>query len=277
MIFCHSQGVPTDWKWWFFVTHGGSQLTFEMFIWPNLSFQIRNKLLPTWSLSSTVKTSTSFELAYADARVTSIKSTKRYWVSQLVSDKGSQWSDMGPIKIMTDFMPWEPKSSFHRGWFFSLANGVVLVRSLEYHILTQLQDLNHPKVREHQRIEENNFREQQLSFTIIYHPQFAGIGQLVIVLLHRLLWGFFCFRRHDGQGKEEAEEGFHSKTNFRVWGEVPGLKKTRTKYLSIGGCPDTIFQEKKYLTSLEMATLAYSSGATHQQVFSLPEPPFHTW
>ena len=32
-------------------------------------------------------------------------------------------------------MPWEPKSSFHRGWFFSLANGAVLVRSLEYHIL----------------------------------------------------------------------------------------------------------------------------------------------
>ena len=25
---CHSRGVPTDWEWWFFVTHGGFQLTF---------------------------------------------------------------------------------------------------------------------------------------------------------------------------------------------------------------------------------------------------------
>ena len=60
---CHSRGVPTDWEWWFFVTHGGSQLTFEMFIWPNLSFQIRNKLLPTRSSSSKlVITSTSLKL-----------------------------------------------------------------------------------------------------------------------------------------------------------------------------------------------------------------------
>ena len=36
-----------------------------------------------------------------------------------------------------------------------------------------------------------------------------------------------CFRWQDGQGEEEAEEGFHSTTNFRVWGEVPGLKKNK--------------------------------------------------
>ena len=26
-VICHSRGVRTDWKWWFFVTDGGSQLT----------------------------------------------------------------------------------------------------------------------------------------------------------------------------------------------------------------------------------------------------------
>ena len=56
----------------------------------NLSFQIRNKLLPTWSSSSTsatVTTSTSFELTSSHTWVTSIKSTKRESVSQAVSDK----------------------------------------------------------------------------------------------------------------------------------------------------------------------------------------------
>ena len=72
---------------------------------PNVSSQICNKLLPTWSLASTsatVTTSTSLELASSQARVTSIKSTKRYGVSELVSesvtDKHCQWSDSGPIK-----------------------------------------------------------------------------------------------------------------------------------------------------------------------------------
>ena len=37
------------------------------------------------STSATVTTSTSFKLASSHARVTSIKSTKRYGVSQLVS------------------------------------------------------------------------------------------------------------------------------------------------------------------------------------------------
>ena len=27
-VICHSGGIPTDWKWWFFVTDSGSQLTF---------------------------------------------------------------------------------------------------------------------------------------------------------------------------------------------------------------------------------------------------------
>ena len=55
--------------------------------WTNSSSQI-NKLLPTWSsasTSATVTTSKSFELVYSKARVTSIKSTKRHRVSQLVS------------------------------------------------------------------------------------------------------------------------------------------------------------------------------------------------
>ena len=77
--------------------------------WPNLGFQICNKLLPTRSSSATVTTSTSFELASSHARVTSIKFTKQewvsQWVSQSVSDKGKQWSDSGPIKIYTVFAP----------------------------------------------------------------------------------------------------------------------------------------------------------------------------
>ena len=110
-------------------------------------------------------------------------------------------------------MPWEPKSSFHRGWFFSLANGVVLVRSLEYHILTQLQDLNHPKVREHQRIEENNFREQQLSFTIIYHPQFAGISDSTIIqtIMRLLLFqAARCPRQRRGWRRFSQQNKFQS-------------------------------------------------------------------
>ena len=80
---------------------------------PNVSSQICNKLLPTWSslsTSATVTTSTSFELASSHARVTSIKFTKRHgvsqwaseWVSEWVSDKHSQWSDSGPIKTFID-------------------------------------------------------------------------------------------------------------------------------------------------------------------------------
>ena len=46
---------------------------------------------------------TSFELASSHARVTSIKFTKQesvsQWVSEWVTDKHSQWSDSGPIKI----------------------------------------------------------------------------------------------------------------------------------------------------------------------------------
>ena len=53
--------------------------------WPNLGFQICNKLLPTRSSSATVTTSTSFELASSHARVTSIKFTKQESVSEWVS------------------------------------------------------------------------------------------------------------------------------------------------------------------------------------------------
>ena len=53
-------------------------------LWPKLSIQICNKLLPIRSLSSTLATvtiSTSFYLASSHARVTSIKFTKQEWVS----------------------------------------------------------------------------------------------------------------------------------------------------------------------------------------------------
>ena len=52
-------------------------------LWPNVSSQII-KMLPAWSsasTSATVTTSTSFELASSHARLTSIKFTKRQWVS----------------------------------------------------------------------------------------------------------------------------------------------------------------------------------------------------
>ena len=76
-------------------------------LWPNLSFKICNKLLPTRSSSLTsatvTTTSTSFEKASSHARVTSIKFTKQELVSELVSqsvsDKSKQWSDSSPIKI----------------------------------------------------------------------------------------------------------------------------------------------------------------------------------
>ena len=59
---------------------------------PNVSSQICNKLLPTLSsasTSTTVTTSTSFELPSSHTRVTSIKFTKRQSVSQSVSQLGS--------------------------------------------------------------------------------------------------------------------------------------------------------------------------------------------
>ena len=57
--------------------------------WTNSSFKT----------SATVTTLTSFELASSLDRFTSIKFTKRYGASELVSDKHSQWSDSGPIKM----------------------------------------------------------------------------------------------------------------------------------------------------------------------------------
>ena len=60
-------------------------LSKSLAFWPNLSFEICNKLLPTRSSSAAVTTSTSFELASSHARVTSIKFTKQESVSQLVS------------------------------------------------------------------------------------------------------------------------------------------------------------------------------------------------
>ena len=82
-------------------------LTGHRILWPKFTFQICTKLLSTRfssSPSTTVTTSTSFELPSSHARVTSIKFTKQEWVSQWVSesvtDKHSQWSDSGPIKMI---------------------------------------------------------------------------------------------------------------------------------------------------------------------------------
>ena len=66
-------------------------------LWPNFSIQTCTKLSSTHFSAST---STSFELAPSQARATSIKSTWQEWRSQSVSDKGSQWSDSGPIKTV---------------------------------------------------------------------------------------------------------------------------------------------------------------------------------
>ena len=57
-------------------------------LWPKLIFQICTKLLSTCfssSTSTTVTTSTSFELPSSHARVTLIKFTKQEWVSESVS------------------------------------------------------------------------------------------------------------------------------------------------------------------------------------------------
>ena len=72
---------------------------------PNVSSQICNKLLPTWSslsTSATVTTSTSFELASSHARVTSIKFTKQEWVSESVREWVSEWQAFPMIGLGSD-------------------------------------------------------------------------------------------------------------------------------------------------------------------------------
>ena len=64
------------------------RLNKSLTLWPNLSFQICSTLLPIRSSSSTLTTSTSFELASSHARVTSIKFSKQDGVRELVSH---QW------------------------------------------------------------------------------------------------------------------------------------------------------------------------------------------
>ena len=69
-------------------------------LWPNLSSQICNKLLPTRSSSSTsaiIPVWRSFELPSSHARVTLIKFAKRQWVSEWVSElltrvNNEQWT-----------------------------------------------------------------------------------------------------------------------------------------------------------------------------------------
>ena len=73
-------------------------------LWTILSSQICNKLLPIQSSSSTLATvtiSTSFELVSSHARVTSIKFTKRQWVSEWVS----HWQALPMIGLGSDNKP----------------------------------------------------------------------------------------------------------------------------------------------------------------------------
>ena len=71
---------------------------------------------------------TIFELPSLHARVTSIKFTKRQWVSESVSesvtDKHNQWSDSGPIKTWyVSFLP-DPSSPNHH--FFLLSKLIIV-------------------------------------------------------------------------------------------------------------------------------------------------------
>ena len=85
---------------------------------PNVSFQICNKLLPTWSSASTwaiVTISTSFELASSHilcdyqvftrqlASFTAIKSSKRYGVSKLVREWVTSITNENYAKIKNHF------------------------------------------------------------------------------------------------------------------------------------------------------------------------------
>ena len=77
--------------------------------------QICNKLLPTRSSSSTsptVTTSTCFELASLQARVASIKFTKRYGVSQSVSESVSEWQAEPMIRLGSD-----KKATINKHWY----------------------------------------------------------------------------------------------------------------------------------------------------------------
>jgi len=103
-------------------------------LWPKLIFQICTKLLSTCfssSTSTTVTTSTSFELPSSHARVTSIKFTKQESVNESVSewvtDKHSQlqWSDSGPIKT-----GWRRDGNFQNFFFHSNLNRRVKVAIL---------------------------------------------------------------------------------------------------------------------------------------------------
>ena len=80
---------------------------------PNHSFEIYNELLPIHSSSTTVTTSTSFELASSHAMVTSLKSTKigvsQSSVSQLVTRVNITMIGLGSDKnqgAQPGFEPW---------------------------------------------------------------------------------------------------------------------------------------------------------------------------
>ena len=98
-------------------------------LWPNFSFQNCIKLSSkrfSSSTSATVTNSTSFELASSQAtrHINQVyKTGVSEWVSELVSDKQSQWSDLGPINILIQGEMWRTKCDKNTCW----ENSLVLV------------------------------------------------------------------------------------------------------------------------------------------------------
>ena len=64
----------------------------------NFDKALTSKYQPNIINISNINTSTNFALASLSPMVASIKFTKCYGVSESVSNKHSQWSDLGPIK-----------------------------------------------------------------------------------------------------------------------------------------------------------------------------------
>ena len=82
-------------------------------LWPNHLPNLHQNVVNMFLIvnRATVTIPTIFELSSSHARATPIKFTKQEWVSEWVSqlgsesvsDKHSQWSDSGPIKIDTKY------------------------------------------------------------------------------------------------------------------------------------------------------------------------------
>ena len=83
------------------------------------------------SILATQKITRSFEMESSNAWVTSVKSQQQESVSESVTDKGSQWLDLGPIKVTQKIshtvqfpkLFWSKKNNwttFYRHFFYHL-------------------------------------------------------------------------------------------------------------------------------------------------------------